>query len=129
MGWRPMVAEAMGRTRSEPRCSLVTHVMAEPLNYRRTQHASGRCSMYAPTRITGVAGTARREGKALNVGDLVWCGWLPQPLYQGRQTEAAGQRGVGGVHKTDEGGESRRRKGALPGDATPAGKDRRLWRH
>jgi hypothetical protein len=139
MGWHHMVAEAMGRTRSEPRSSLVTQtVMAEPLNYWRTQHASGRCSMNAPARITGVAGTARREGKVLNVGDLAWCGWLPQPANQGCQTKAAGQRGVGGAHSTDEGGESRWREGkvparrgrdALPGDATRAGKDRRLWRH
>lgn len=131
MGWHPMVAEAMGRTRSEPRGSLVTQiVMAEPLNYRRTQHVPGRCSMYAPAHITGVAGTARREGKALNVGDLVWCGWQTanRPTKVAK-TEAAGQRGIGGAHRTDEGGESRWRKGTPPGDATPAGKDRRLWRH
>src|SRR3954463_4823810 len=104
--------------------------MAEPLIIWRTQHASGRCSTYAPARITGVAGTARREGRALNVGDLARCGWQPQPPNQGRQTEAVGRRGVGGAHSTDEGDESRWREGdAPPGDATPAGKDRRLWRH
>ena len=130
MGWHPMVAEAMGRTRSEPRSSLVTlNVMAEPLNYRRTQNLPGRCSMYAPAGITGVAGTARREGKALNVGGLVRCGWQPQPPNQGRQTEVVGRRGIGGAHSTEEGGESCWREGTPPGDATQAGKDRRLWRH
>jgi hypothetical protein len=92
---------------------------------RRRQHTPGRCSTYAPACITGVAGTARREGKALNVGDLVRCGWQPQLPNQGRQTEAVDRRGVGGAHSTDEGGESRWREGdAPPGDATPAGKDR-----
>jgi hypothetical protein len=85
--------------------------------------------MYAPARITGVAGTARREGKTLNVGDLVGADGYRNCSTKVAKTEAAGLRGVGGAHSTEEGGESRWREGTPPGDATPAGKDRRLWRH
>ncbi|MSP59087.1 MAG: hypothetical protein EXR72_01890 [Myxococcales bacterium] len=42
-------------------------------------------SKNAPTHSPGVAGAARRDGKALNTGDLVRCGWHPQPQAQGRE--------------------------------------------
>lgn len=102
---------------------------AEPLFIRRRQYVSGRCSMDAPTRSSGVAGAARREGKALNTGDLDRSGWQPQPSAQGRKPRREGRRGVGRVRSTGEGGESRWREGALLDDATPAGKERRLWQH
>src|SRR6266700_725265 len=102
--------------------------MAEALIFVRRQHTPGRCSTRAPACITAVAGTARREGRTPNVGDLARCGWQTQLPDQDRQIEAVDRRGVGGAHSTDEGGESRWREGdALPGDATPAAKDRRLW--
>jgi len=60
----------------------------------------------------------------------------PRPRSQSgngwRKAASRGQplgRGVGRVHSTDEGGESRWREGALLDGATPAGKERRLWRH
>lgn len=38
-----------------------------------------------PVCSPGVTGAARRERKALNTGDLVRCGWPPQPRQQGRK--------------------------------------------
>ena len=101
--------------------------MAEPLEPWRRQHATGRRSTKALLRITGVIGAARREGKALNVGDLDRSGRRPRPQLQGRKPRAEGRREVGWVRSTSEGGENRWREGALLDGATSAGKERRLW--
>jgi hypothetical protein len=100
---------------------------AEPLQSWRRQHTPGRSSTKAPVRSSGVAGTARRERNALNVGDLVASGWQPHPTEQDRKSRREGRRGVGGVHGTDEGGESRWRDGASLEEASEAGKEGRLW--
>jgi hypothetical protein len=113
-----------------PRRSLVrTDVMAEPLSTWRRQHAVGRSSTGAPPRITGVTGTARREGRTLNVGDLDWRDDGCNSGYKAAGPRSWGQRGVGWVRSTCEGDESRWREGALLDDATYAGKEGRLWQH
>ena len=104
-------------------------VVAEPLDGWRKQNVPAKCSTGAPARTPGVAGTARREGKTLNVGDLDRSGWRPQPEAQGRKPRPWGRRGVGGVRSTCEGGESRWREGALLDGAYRAAKERGLWRH
>ena len=119
-----------GPNASEPRGSPVrTVVTAEPLQPGRRQHAARRCSINASLRLTGVTGTARCEGKALNVGGLDQRGRQPQPQAQGRKPRLAGWREVGWVRSTREGGESHWREGALLDEAFPAGKEWRLWRH
>ena len=103
--------------------------MAEPLSTWRRQHAVGRSSTGAPQRITGVTGTARREGRALNVGDLDRCDDGRNAGHKAASRGAEAGRGVGWVRSTCEGDESRWREGALLDDATRAGKEGRLWRH
>lgn len=85
--------------------------------------SSKSTAMHSP----GVSGAARRDGKTLNAGDLVWSGWRPQPPVQGREPRREDRRGVGWVRSTREGGESRWREGALLEDATLAGKEWGLW--
>lgn len=97
---REAASKPWARRRSEPRCSLVTHVMAEPLNYRRTQHASGRCLMYAPARIARGSrdGTSRRETAERGRPRMVRMAYRELP-HQGRQDRGGGPRGVGGAHR------------------------------
>ena len=59
-------------------------VVAEPLDGWRKQNVPARRSTGAPARTPGVAGTARQEGKTLNVGDLARSGW-PEPVNKMRQ--------------------------------------------
>src|SRR5215813_5808020 len=128
-GWLPVVAKRRAVANSEPRCS------PEIASWWPSRCAFGEgstrrersCSTQAPTRTTGVSGTARREGKALNVGDLDRSEWQSQPRAQGCQAQAPGRRGVGRVHGTCEDRETGLRDGALPDDATPAAKEWRLW--
>ena len=102
---------------------------AEPLGESAKAVRDGKFSTRAPSRSPGVAGVARRDRNALNVGDLAWCGRQPQLIAQGRKPRRSGRRGVGRVRSTDEGGESRWREGALLDAVTDAGKERRLWQH
>ena len=130
LGRKPRAANLRAVARSEPRRSLVMRIEeAEPLQVGRRQHTTGRYSTSAPSCSSGVAGTARRDRKALNARDLVRCGLQPQPTAQGCKPRRTGRRGVGETHSTDEGSESRWREGVSLGNATPAGKDGRLWRH
>ncbi len=127
---KPGAANLRAVARSEPRSSLVTRSReAEPLQARRRQHAVGKVLDGSPPRSLGVAGTARRDRKALNVGDLDRSGRQPQPAVQGRELRLWTGRGVREARSTDESGESRWREGASLSNATPAGKERGLWRH
>ena len=103
--------------------------MAEPLVSRRRQHATRRCSTDAAAHITGETGTARREENVTNVGDLDRCNWRLQPRAQGRKPRHVGRREVGRVRSTCEGGEGRRKEGALLDEANLARKERGLWQH
>ena len=78
---------------------------------------------------SGVAGAARSERKALNARDLDRSGWLRNTLNKAASQGGVAGRGVGEAHSTNEGDESRWREGASLGNATKAGKERRLWQH
>ena len=131
MGCNLMAAKLRAVARSEPRCSLVRRDgEAEPVRSRRRQQASTKLldsewSMSSP----GVAGTARSERKALNVGDLVRCGLQPQLAAQGREPRRTGRREVGGFRSTDETDESQWREGNSLSNAHDARKERGLWQH
>src|SRR5713101_1915203 len=93
------------------------------------EDSTRRAVLEKPVRSPGVSGTARRDRNALNAGGLAWRGSQPRPDAQGRKPRWPGQARSRTVRSTGEGGESRWREGALLEEATPAGKDRRLWRH
>lgn len=71
LGRKPRAAKLRAVASSKPSSSLVTNIGdAEPLQTWRRQHDSGSSSTDAPSRSSGVAGTARSNRKALNVRDL-----------------------------------------------------------
>ena len=122
-------SEATGRNASEPTDSL-EKTMVRPSLWRGGEGNTGwEESVQAPVCSPGVIGTARREGKALNTGDLDRRGLQPRTVAQGVSRGQGAGPGVGWVRSTEEGDESRWREGALLEEATAAGKERRLWRH
>lgn len=129
MGCNPWLRSGGPQRTANPDVASSINGEAEPLGEWAKAACDGKDSTRAPSHSPGVAGAARRDRNALNTGDLDRCGWQPQPTAQGRKPRRADRRGVGRVRSTDEGGENRRREGALLDDATPAGKERRLWQH
>jgi hypothetical protein len=129
--------EVTGRNVSEPMSSLVKrNGEAEPLGRWRNTLAQGSVRQHGPIRVGRCVGllargsrdgTPRREdaehGRPRS--ERVATATEAQDASQG---QGAG-RGVGRVHCTREGGESRWREGALLDDASSAGKERGLWEH
>lgn len=115
--------EVAGRNMSEPGRSLVKGIgEAEPLERRRRQHRPASVGAGTGLLTRGSRdGTSRRasaeHGRPRS--ERVATATAVQGASQGRR---AG-RGVGWVHGTGEGGESRWRDGALLDDATTAAKE------
>jgi hypothetical protein len=108
---------------SEPRCSLVKgDGEAEPLVSGRRQHrpvivgkGTGLLTRGSRDGTSGREGVEHGRPRPERIATATW--------DQGASQGQVARRGVGRVHGTDEGGESRRRDGALLDDATTAVKD------